>query len=367
MFPYLVVFAICLFLNWRSSSKKILPILLACLILSLLAGFRDLSVGADTDFYPRWYISALRYIKSFPDIVNLETDLDKGYLFLYWIGAWIDKQIWIELFLTELVISVFTFLGCYRLSKHFGNSLVLFTFAFLFLIFNYTLNAMRQECAIAITFFAFSYLWEKRWIYYILWMSVAYTFHSSAIISLAVPFLLFVSNIESDRKRKWVVILTIGGIVIALASFYYIVNMIVDFGVFNEAYATRYGEGGAYAGRSRVAYAPFLIGLMIYYFIFLSYRKKIVNNKVIALHVLLNTIYILCLFLSLLSVYLYRVGLGFYIIDLYLFSVELSSKKVNDVLRTLSVIVMIVYWVFSYIIKNNSETYPYTSKFLGID
>lgn len=367
MFPYLVVFAICLFLNWRSSSKKILPILLACLILSLLAGVRDMHVGTDTDLYPPTYMSALRKITSFSDIIHLESGLDKGYLFLYWIGAWIDKHIWIELFLTELVISVFTFLGCYRLSKHFGNSLVLFTFAFLFLIFNYTLNAMRQECAIAITFFAFSYLWEKRWIYYILWMSVAYTFHSSAIISLAVPFLLFVSNIESDRKRKWVVILTIGGIVIALASFYYIINLIVDFGVFNEVYATRYGEGGDFEGSSRVAFAPLSISLMIYYFIFLSYKKNIVNNKVIALHFMLNTIYLLCLFLSTLSVFLYRIGLSFYIIDVYLLSVELSSKKVNVVLRTTSVIVMIVYWALNYIIKNNSSTYPYTSEIIGIN
>ena len=366
MFVYLFVFALCLFLNSRSSRRNIVPILLSCLILSLLAGVRDMHVGTDTDLYPPTYMSALRRITSFSDILNHESDLDKGYLFLYWIGSWIDNQFWIELFLTELVISVFTFLGCYRLSKHFGNSLVIFTLAFLFLIYNYTLNAMRQECAIAISFFAFSYLWEKRWIYYILWMSVAYTFHSSTIISLAVPFLLFVSNIESDSKRKRMVIITIVSIVIVLASFYYIVNMIVDFGLFKEVYAERYAEGGDYEGASRVAYAPLSISLMIYYFIFLSYRKKTVNNKVLALHILLNTIYMLCLFLATLSAFLYRIGLSFYIIDVYLLSVELSSKKINVVLRTLAVIIMIVYWGLNYIIKNNSSTYPYTSEIIGI-
>ena len=324
-------------------------------------------VGTDTDLYPPTYMSALRKITSFSDIIHLESDLDKGYLFLYWIGAWIDRHIWIELFLTELVISVFTFLGYYRLSKHFGSSIIVFTLAFLFLIYNYTLNAMRQECAIAITFFAFSYLWEKRWIYYILWMSVAYTFHSSTIIALSVPFLLYVSNIESDRKRNRMVLITIISIVIAFASFYYIVNMIADYGLFNEAYATRYGEGGAYEGTSRVAFAPLSISLTIYYFIYLSYKKQIVNNNVIAFHILLNTIYMLCLFLSTLSVFLYRIGLSFYIIDVYLLSVELSSKKVNVVLRTISILVMIVYWVFNYIIKNNSETYPYTSEIIGIN
>lgn len=343
-----------------------MPILISCLILSLLAGVRDMHVGTDTDLYPLTYMSALRKITSFSDIFNYETDLDKGYLFLYWIGAWIDRHIWIELFLTELVISVFTFLGCYRLSKHFGNSIVIFTLAFLFLIYNYTLNAMRQECAIAITFFAFSYLWEKRWIYYILWMSVAYTFHSSTIISLAVPFLLYVSNIESDRKRKRMVIITIVSIVLVLASFYYIVNMIVDFGLFKEVYAERYAEEGTYNGARRVAFAPLSISLMTYYFIYLSYKKKIVNNKVLAFHILLNTIYMLCLFLSTLSVFLYRIGLSFYIIDVYLLSVELSSKKINVVLRTLAVIIMIVYWVLNYIIRNNSSTYPYTSEIIGI-
>ena len=366
MFPYFLVFAICLFLNSRSSSKNIVPILLSCLLLSLLAGVRDMQVGTDTDLYPPTYMSALRKITSFSDIIHLESDLDKGYLFLYWIGAWIDRHIWIELFLTELVISVFTFLGYYRLSKHFGSSIIVFTLAFLFLIYNYTLNAMRQECAIAITFFAFSYLWEKRWLYYILWMSVAYTFHSSAIISLAIPFLLYVSNIESDRIRNRMVILTIVLVVIVLASFYYIINMVVDFGLFKEVYAERYAEGGDYEGATRVAYAPLSISLMIYYFIYFSYKKKIVNNKVLTLHILLNTIYVMCLFLSTLSVFLYRIGLGFYIIDVYLFSVELSSKKINVVLRTLAVIVLIAYWGFNYIIKNNSGTYPYTSEIIGI-
>jgi hypothetical protein len=162
------------------------------------------------------------------------------------------------------------------------------------------------------------------------------------------------------------VIITIVSIVLVLASFYYIVNMIVDFGLFKEVYAERYAEEGTYNGARRVAFAPLSISLMTYYFIYLSYKKKIVNNKVLAFHILLNTIYMLCLFLSTLSVFLYRIGLSFYIIDVYLLSVELSSKKINVVLRTLAVIIMIVYWVLNYIIRNNSSTYPYTSEIIGI-
>ena len=106
---------VCIFLNLISSRKKIIPLLLSCLILSLFAGFRDKNIGSDTDFYPHWYISEIRYIHNLIDLITIETEenLDKGYLFLYWIASWIGNQYWIGLFLTELVISVFTFLGLF--------------------------------------------------------------------------------------------------------------------------------------------------------------------------------------------------------------------------------------------------------------
>ena len=117
MMPYILVFMVCIFLTSISSRKKIIPLLLSCLILSLFAGFRDKNIGSDTDFYPHWYISEIRYIHNLIDLITIETErnLDKGYLFLYWIASWIGNQYWIGLFLTELVISVFTFLGFIRL------------------------------------------------------------------------------------------------------------------------------------------------------------------------------------------------------------------------------------------------------------
>ena len=137
---------VCIFLTSISSRKKIIPLLLSCLILSLFAGFRDKNIGSDTDFYPHWYISEIRYIHNLIDLITIETErnLDKGYLCLYWIASWIGNQYWIGLFLTELVISVFTFLGFIRLSRYFKGGIAIFTMAFLLLVFNYTLNAMRQ-------------------------------------------------------------------------------------------------------------------------------------------------------------------------------------------------------------------------------
>lgn len=367
MFPYLVVFAICLFLNWRSSSKKILPILLSCLILSLMAGFRDLSVGADTDYYPHWYISALRNIKNFPDIVNLETNLDKGFLFLYWVGSWLSDQYWIGLFLVELLITTFTFWGYFRLSKHFGNSIFFFTFAFLFLIYNYTLNAMRQECAISIMFLAFSYLIEKRWITCFFWTFVAYTFHASAIVFAIIPVMLYVSSIENIRKRKTIFFIFICLGILGTVSLFTLVKMIGELGILNANHFNAYAEDGKFEGANHVPIVPSFFCIMIYYYIYLSIAKGIVDMKIAGFLFLVNTFYLLSLCLSLVSIYLYRVGLCFYLIDIYLFSVILSSKKTNNFLRIIAICYFLGYWFYLYNVQKSSETIPYTSEILGIN
>jgi len=332
-----------------------------------LAGVRDMHVGTDTDLYPPTYMSALRKITSFSDIIHLESGLDKGYLFLYWIGAWIDRHIWIELFLTELVISVFTFLGYYRLSKHFGSSIIVFTFAFLFLIYNYTLNAMRQECAISIAFFAFSYLWEKRWIPYICWTFVAYTFHSSALVTLLLPFFLWVSSIKGDKKRYLIVTGIIGGMVFVTIAFWSLLEFIGQLGMFNDAYVGRYGENSTYEGNESLPTIPIVLCIIYYYVSYISYRKKIINSLILCFQFLVNSLYMMALFLSLLNQYLYRIGLYFQIITIYFISIEISSKKSNPIIKYLIVFAITIYWFRHYVIRNSSETIPYTSTILGIN
>lgn len=366
MFPYLVIFILCSILFSHSSRKRTMPLLIACIILSLFAGFRDVTVGADTDFYPHWYVDELVYVNSFSDILKLDTDLDKGYLFLYWVGSWLSNQYWIGLFLTEFVISLFTFLAFLRLNKHFNGNIVLFALAFLFLIFNYTLNAMRQECAISIAFYAFTYFWERKWLPYLLWTLVAISFHLSALISLGIPVLYYISFIKDTNRRRWITILSTILMILVIGSFYYVLNMIAGLGILNNSLAERYGENGAFEGTERVAYAPLAISLICYYIMYLSYKKRLLDVRILIFHFLLNTSYLLALFLSTLSMYLYRVGLYFYILDLFLLVVELSSKKISLKLRYSIISVFVFYWFFSYIIKNNGETYPYTSSILGV-
>lgn len=366
MIPYLIVFFLCLVLNQLSTNKRKTPVILSCLLLSLFAGFRDVTVGSDTDFYPHFYISELPNIKSFANIVFLDTILDKGFLFLYWFGSWFGNQYWIGLFLVEFVVTLFTFGAYFRLSRHFGRSIFIFTFAFLFLIYNYTLNAMRQECAISIAFLAFSYLIEKRWVLFFIWTGVAYTFHSSSIVTLIFPVMLYISNIEDKRKRNLFISLILCAGVFVFSSLFSLVHLVGELGLLNADHINAYASGEKFEAADRVAYVPLLISIIIYFFIYLAYKRNILDKKFVVFHLLMNTFYLFSLFLSLVSIYLYRVGLFFYIVDIYMLSVIVSSKKINFLMRTFVVIIFVLYWAYLYVIQNNSETVPYTSRILGI-
>ena len=66
---------------------------------------------------------------------------------------------------------------------------------------------------------------------------------------------------------------------------------------------------------------------------------------------------------SLIDTYVFVLSLNF----LSYLSIELSSKKTNPVLKIGCILYLMAYWIFLYVVKNTSETYPYTSKILGID
>ena len=68
----------------------------------------------------------------------------------------------------------------------------------------YSMNIVRQAIAIAIVFYAYKYIKEKKLIKYILACIIASTIHSSAIIMI---LLYFVANIKISRKTKMIIFL----------------------------------------------------------------------------------------------------------------------------------------------------------------
>ena len=366
MLPYLIVFSICIFLNSLKLKSNKVPLFLSCLVLSLLAGFRDMGVGTDTMTYSENYFITGRYIKDISDIGIVGEGYDKGYLMLNRIGSFLSNRLWIVFFLTELLITGFTFGAFYRLRKYFRASSVMFTLVFLLLIYNYTYNAMRQMCAVAIAFYAFSYLWERKWLPYIGWTLLAVTFHSSAAVSLLIPIIYAVVALENTNVRKYLIYIFMALMVISVYYYYDLLLLLGNMGMFKEAYMERYGENTIYEV-GRIPNTFIAITILIYYIIYLTYKKTyILKSSDLLFHFTIHTFYMFAICLSLYSLFLYRIGLYFYLISIFFFSVELTSRKIPYMWRWSAICIVMFYWFFNYVIKGNGETIPYTSKILGI-
>ena len=366
MVPYFIVFTISILLCALYNDKRKWTIFAACILLSLFAGFRDKGIGTDTLVYTDQYFSYALSCDNIREIINNEMNYDICFLFLAYFGTYFVSDIWIFYFIIEFVIIFFFALAYLRLNKKNNINLVIFLAVYLLIHFNYSLNAMRQSCAMSIVLLAYSYLDEKKWIPFIIWEFVAYFFHSSAIITLSFIVFYWISNIQNEQKR---ILYTISSIILLIIStlFYYeLLNYIGDLNILKEDYIDHYGMNSSFKSAAIIDISKACIVLLFYVIIFISAKRKIVDKKIIYFHFICNSIFLLSLFLSLYNMYAYRIGLYFFLISIYYFCVELSSVKINSIEKIISFSYLIFYWFYIFVIKGLSETIPYTSKILGI-
>lgn len=366
MFPYFFVFAICLLLSWKSNERNRIPVCLICIILSIMAGLRDLHVGTDTESYYNEFLYMSSSYKTVDDFLNDDMGFDLGFLILNWFIGKISKGSFHFLFIVQLITTGFLYAGYVRLSKHFKASLFSFTAFYLFLVYNYSFNALRQECAISIVFYAFSCLWDKKYMQYIVWTLLAFTLHSSALVSFLIGIVYYIVFIENPKVRKIAIIILVSGVLIAFMSFFLLLEVVGGLNFFNEALLARYGTESMFDSTSRIGIIPTVLVFFAYSLIYWGYKKKVIGNHALLFHLIMNTMYFMTLFLSLYNVYLYRLGLYFYVVNLYYMSVEMNSRSVNHFLKVSIVFYVFLTWVYQYLLSNMSETVPYTSKILGI-
>ena len=372
MFIYLITFACALFIiNFASKNKNNPPIYygsitIVILLLSYIAGMRDIGVGTDTITYTESYFRNGSAYTGIPEII-LEQDLpfDKAYLILNYIGAQITNQTWIALLLTEFIITIFLFWGSTLFFKE-NKGLTIFIFLYLFIFYNQSLNFMRQMCAVSICYVSIYYSIKRKWIPFSILIFIAYHFHSSAIMGLIVPVIYYICLIKNKRIRNFYLFLSILIGLLFYTSFYYILNIIGGMNSMTEIYADRYGAQSSYSSIGNFPKTKLIIFIFIYILLFISYKKNIIKSVINLYGIVIHSFYILMFLLSNYIVYLYRISFYLYIIDLTLISIILASKQITKPLKYSFYIIIIFSWYYEYILNNSCETYPYSSQILGI-
>lgn len=223
---YLAVFAAALFLFWLSERKQLqsnqtivrngfthdsktnrsglLFALSAVLLISLFAGLRATSVGADTQGYPVVYTNIAKTYSSFFDFLNDPVGIGDEPLgaLAVWLCARLDFGIVPLLFVYQLLTVGPVYFAVRKYTCYLSTTIAMAIYLFFF--FNNSLNMMRQSVTCAFLFFAFACYLKDRRISLQMFLAIiaGCLFHRSAIYGLLLIGLsLVVMKIENKSFR----------------------------------------------------------------------------------------------------------------------------------------------------------------------
>lgn len=165
------------FVSYRyPNSEKIISLIFLG-ILILIGGFRD-RIGWDYNSYVNWYIKG-----------NRDDSFELGFLAILKIFRYLNLDYKFLFFFFSFFTYLFAYLGIRKYTKK--SSLPLVLYFFVPVLFLYSFTYVRQYLSITIAFYAFTFLLEKKYLNYILWMILGISFHYSCLIPFIVFFLIY--------------------------------------------------------------------------------------------------------------------------------------------------------------------------------
>ena len=173
MYIYIIIAIILSLLVLKPDSKAGLAV--SFVILFAVAAFRGLNVGVDTG------VTYLYQFKNHTDVRFMEYG---WYALRELVAMFAPYRVHI------LISALLTLVPLYYYAWRNGKNAA-FIILFYFLLYNYcsSLNTMRQFVAISFVLLATLYMDGKRqWLFYV-WVVVAATFHTSALVMLLLPLL----------------------------------------------------------------------------------------------------------------------------------------------------------------------------------
>lgn len=236
--------------------KKIYYVLygMAALVLILVSGLRYY-VGTDYISYINIFNEASMYSLD----TMLSTRIEVGYVILNKLLAMIFTSPYVAIFVTSAIIVIFIFMGAHKLIKN-KNNLPYSILIFMLTLYPQSFNMVRQAMAIAICFYAYSFLFERKPIKYILFILLATSFHSSAILCLPLYFLY---SKKSDKKKLRNIVLII--FLIVILNFNIIIWLFNNVSIFSKYLAYLDVQIGSINIVNLITVIPICLLLIIFY------------------------------------------------------------------------------------------------------
>ena len=331
---YLLVAFILILLCIGKSSKFKLAV--SFLLLLIIGGFRDVSVGTDTKNY------AMLFDSYGSDVSMMYHATEPLFLLIQFLVAKMGGGYEIMLLIIMAVILGTIHFYAHLVSK---SSLYVILSFFLLYFYFYSFNTMRQYMGMGFCLIAFYYLSKKKVKRYFLFIFIAFLFHATALVGL---FAYILNKIKLNKKKQ-----------ILLLSITFVVGLtpIVQQGMaftlhFLPEYLYQYilesektGAGFPFSRFLLTSYAIALVALL---------KEKTLNVKLLMLGICLLNLFDFQPVIG-------RIAQYFTIIQIAIIpniSVLIKRKKNAKALKIASYIYMFV--VCIYLLLNNvAEIVPY--------
>lgn len=355
----------------EKKSYRIAFALIAILIPSLLAGFRDYGVGYDTQIYvDDTYREVLDYRDSglwffLKAMLEGEFTQEPFYCFINYIGLQLGIEVNYVYFVVNFVTIALVFNAIWLYQEK--ASMPLMMFVFLFLYFNISLNIIRQTVAIALALNVYLYLEQRRWIMVLVFGILMFLSHTTSIVFIL--FLLLYVAINRGVGFKIVI-----GLILIVPLVFLMLEELVLLAISLNMVPTRFinyilEEEETTVMKTAVAYGWLVLGAMLWGGYTFLIRENYFRETYFILYVkLFSNLLILA---STVSLWAFRMAYYFGVFDILFIPriihlVSEEDEEKGKMLTYFFVILIIFYWYWSIIYNNENETYPYKSEILGI-
>lgn len=363
------VSALLLYISEHFHRRKLQTALeiIAIVIPAILAGCRAQEIGTDVSVYGKPFYDAAVNSASLREYFSSQSNLtfmEPAFYGTVFLASRFCKDYHLGLFVYELLTAAFAYAAMKRCSRLFRTPVWFGMLLYDLVLYNVSLNIMRQSIAVSIVFLAVTYLFENRYKTYALLSVLAFGFHSSAIISVIVlPMYVLLGKKQNITAKAQLIRLAIflTGTLLAVSAGSSAVQFLVNRGILRLNYL-KYLEGGIYTEETRsvsvMALAPHLtyIGLGIYHFRRLNARKMKAMFFIMA-----SGLALLSCFGTLLGSYITRIGYYFVPLEVVLLS-NLSNcyhRKSRWIWYGAMIGFVFVFWYWNFVMKGIHETVPY--------
>lgn len=195
----------------------------------IIAGLRDSIVGTDMEVYiVPVYNSVSSNGQGLMEFFEANDDMEKGYLLLNYVFAQFTDEPFFLLTCIHTLIMVPLYVVAMKWRAQLSP--VLFMFVFYMIFYQESLSIVRQSIALSFSMLAFTLFLERKYIYYILYMVLAFLFHQTAVIALSLPLAYLMVDRFSIREYYYYYI----GIALVIALFFLSLDNILIWMIEND-------------------------------------------------------------------------------------------------------------------------------------